>query len=78
VFPESRLLAASYGVITSRSSKVANQSICADLLEILKEILSYGIGALYARHGRGYGIFLHEPFSIDSLNRAVLGGKPVD
>jgi hypothetical protein len=31
-------------------------------LEILEEILSYGIGGLYARHGRGYNVFVHEPF----------------
>jgi hypothetical protein len=54
-------------------------------LEIIKEILSYGIGGLftllnsktiylgYARHGRGYSVFLHEPFFVDSLNWAVLG-----
>jgi hypothetical protein len=41
-------------------------------LEILEGILSYGIGELYARHGRGYNVFLHEPFFVDSLNRAVL------
>jgi hypothetical protein len=40
----------------------ATQSICDDLLEILEEILSYGIGGLYARHGRGYNVFVHEPF----------------
>ena len=40
----------------------ATQSICADLLGILKEILSYGNGGLYARHGRGYNVFLHVPF----------------
>jgi hypothetical protein len=57
---------------------IATQSICADLLEILEEILVYGIGGLYARHGQVYNVFLHEPFFIDSLNRAVLGGKPVD
>ncbi len=51
---------------------IATQSICADLLGILKEILSYGIGGLYARHGRVYNVFLHEPFFVDSLNRAVL------
>jgi hypothetical protein len=57
---------------------IATQSICADLLGILKEILAYGIGGLYARHGRVYSVVLHEPFFVDSLNRAVLGGKPVD
>jgi len=56
----------------------ATQSICADLLGILKEILSYGIGGLYARHGRVYNVFLHEPFLVDSVNKAVLGGKSVD
>ena len=83
---------------------IATQSICADLLGILEEILSYGIGGLFtplnscqmkcscffyfigaktiqpgcARHGRVYNVFLHEPFFVDSLNRVVLGGKPVD
>jgi hypothetical protein len=52
---------------------IATQSICVDLLGILKEILSYGIGGLYARYGRGYSVFLHEPFFVDSLNWAVLG-----
>jgi hypothetical protein len=32
----------------------AAQSICVDLLGTLEEILSYGIGGLYARHGREY------------------------
>ncbi|MDB4442673.1 HDOD domain-containing protein [bacterium] len=27
---------------------------------------------LYARHSRGYNVFLHEPFFVDFLNRAVL------
>jgi hypothetical protein len=57
---------------------IATQSICVDLLGILKEIPSHGIGELYARRGRGYNVFLREPFCVDSLNRAVLGGKPVD
>ncbi len=52
---------------------IATQSICGDLLGILKEILSYGTGGLYAKHGRGYSVFLHEPFFVDSLNWAVLG-----
>jgi hypothetical protein len=52
---------------------IATQSICADLLGILKEILAYGIGGLYARHGRVYSVVLHEPFFVDSLNWAVLG-----
>jgi len=52
---------------------IATESICVDLLGILEEILSYGIGGLYARHGRGYSVFLHEPFFVDSLNWAVLG-----
>jgi hypothetical protein len=30
------------------------------------------IGGLYARHGRVYNVFFHEPFFVDSLNRAVL------
>jgi hypothetical protein len=51
---------------------IATQPICADLLGILKEILAYGIGGLYARHGRVNNVFLHEPFFVDSLNRAVL------
>jgi hypothetical protein len=51
---------------------IAIQSICVDLLGILKEILSYGIGGLYARHNPVYNVFLHEPFFVDSLNRAVL------
>ena len=62
VLPESRLLSLPYGVSVSRSSKVATQSISADLLGILEEIFSYGIGGLYARHGRGYNVFVHEPF----------------
>ena len=41
---------------------IATQSICVDLLGILEEILSYGIGGLYARHDRVYSAFLHEPF----------------
>jgi hypothetical protein len=36
---------------------IATQSICADLLEILREILSYGTGGLYARHNRVYNVF---------------------
>jgi len=51
---------------------IATQSICAGLLGTLKEILSYGIGGLYARHSRVYSVFLHEPFFVDSLNWAVL------
>ncbi len=47
VLPESGSLSLPYGVIVSRSSKVATQSICVDLLEILEEILSYGIGVLF-------------------------------
>jgi len=47
-------------------------------LEILEEILSYGIGGLYARYGRGYNVFLHEPFFVESLNTPVLRGKPMD
>jgi len=57
---------------------IATQSISADFLGILKEILSYGIGGLPARHGRVYNVFLYEPFFVDSINKAVLGGKPVD
>ena len=51
---------------------IAIRSICAGLLEILKEIPSYGIDELYAKHGRGYNVFWREPFSSESLNRAVL------
>ncbi|MEE8480936.1 MAG: hypothetical protein V3T59_06825 [Desulfobacterales bacterium] len=69
---------------------IATQSICADILGILEEILSYGIGGVFtplnsmtiqagcARHGRVYNVFLHEPFFVDFLNRVVLWGKPVD
>jgi hypothetical protein len=41
---------------------IATQSTRADLVGILKEIISYGIDGLYARHGRVYNAFLHEPF----------------
>jgi hypothetical protein len=77
VFPESKLSALLNGVIDSRSSKVATRSIYADLLGVLKEILFYGIGGL-SKHSRVYNAFLLEPFSVDSLNGTVLGGKPVD
>ncbi len=50
---------------------IATESICADLLGILKEILSNDIGGLYARHNQEYNVFLHEPFFVDSLNKAV-------
>jgi hypothetical protein len=51
---------------------IAIRSICAGLLEILKEIPSYGIDELYAKHGREYNVFWREPFFSESLNRAVL------
>jgi hypothetical protein len=51
---------------------IAIRSICAGLLEISKEIPSYGIGELYAKHGRGYNAFWREPFFSESLNGAVL------
>ena len=38
----------------------------------------YGIDGLYARHSLVYSFFLHWPFRIDSLSRAVLVGKLVD
>jgi hypothetical protein len=41
-------------------------------LGILKGILFYGIGGLYARHGLGDSVFLHAPFCVASLNGAVL------
>jgi hypothetical protein len=50
---------------------IATQSICVDLLGILEEIRSYGIGGLCARHSREYNVFLHEPFFVESLNWAV-------
>jgi hypothetical protein len=50
----------------------ATQSTGADLLGILKEIPAYGICGLYAKHNRVYNVFLHEPFFVESLNRAVL------
>jgi hypothetical protein len=83
----------------------ATQSICTDLLGILKEILSYGIGGLFTQLNlfllcltgvypvksfltlfnwgmpdmAGYIVsFCTSHFLIDSLNRAVLGGKLVD
>jgi len=46
--------------------------ISVDLLGILEEILSYGIGGLYASHGWGYSVFLHEPFFVESHNGTVL------
>ena len=51
---------------------IATQSIYVDLLGILEEILFYGIGGLYAKHNSLYNVFLHEPFFVDSLNRAIL------
>ena len=45
-----------------RPTRYVIWAICDDLLEILEEILSYGIGGLYARHGRGYNVLVHEPF----------------
>jgi hypothetical protein len=52
-------------------SVIAIRSICAGLLEILKEIPSYGIDELYAKHGREYNVFWREPFFSESLNQAV-------
>jgi hypothetical protein len=49
------------------------QSICACLLEISEETLSYGTGGLCARYNRVHSVFLREPFFVDSLNGAVLG-----
>jgi len=51
---------------------IAIQSTGASLLGILKEIFAYGIYELYAKHNRVYNVFLHEPFFVESLNRAVL------
>jgi len=56
----------------------ATQSIYADLLGILEEILSFGINGLNARLGWGYNVFLHEPFFVEFLKGAVLRGKPMD
>ena len=50
---------------------IATESICVDLLETLEEILSDGIGELYARHGRGYNVFVHAPFLVESQNGVV-------
>ena len=54
---------------------IATQSTGAGLLEILKEILAYGICGLYAKYNRVYNVFLHEPFFVESLNRAFFWRK---
>jgi len=57
---------------------LAIQSSGDDLVETLEEILSYGIGGLYARHVRECNVFWHEPFYVKSHNRPVLRGKLAD
>ena len=57
--------------------KIRSARITRFIVGVLKEILSNGIGGLYARHSRVYNVFLHRPPLTGQFRRKTDRLRPI-